>query len=185
MLHVGILPHHRRGATSSPTSRSSSSTRPTSTAASSARTSPTSCAACAGSPPPTAPTPRFLLASATIANPVELAERLTGLDDFTLDRPRRRRRSPPRRSRCGTRRSRRGAPDPPQRVGRGGRHHLRPRHATTRATICFIKSRKAVELVARLVAERLERGGARARRHRSRPTAPATPPSSAASSSGA
>ena len=28
--------------------------------------------------------PRFLLASATIANPVELAERLTGLDDFAL-----------------------------------------------------------------------------------------------------
>src|SRR6202011_445129 len=28
--------------------------------------------------------PRFLLASATIANPVELAERLTGLEDVTL-----------------------------------------------------------------------------------------------------
>ena len=28
--------------------------------------------------------PRFLLASATIANPVELAERLTGLEDITL-----------------------------------------------------------------------------------------------------
>ena len=28
--------------------------------------------------------PRFLLASATIANPIELAERLTGLDDFRL-----------------------------------------------------------------------------------------------------
>ena len=28
--------------------------------------------------------PRFLLASATIANPVDLAERLTGLDDFNL-----------------------------------------------------------------------------------------------------
>ena len=43
-----------RGATSSPTSPSSSSTRRTSTAASSARTSPTSCAGCAASPPPTA-----------------------------------------------------------------------------------------------------------------------------------
>ena len=48
--------------------------------------------------------PRFLLASATIANPVELAERLTGLDDIALidgDG------SPARasaRSRCGTRR---------------------------------------------------------------------------------
>ena len=29
-------------------------------------------------------TPRFLLASATIANPVELAERLTGLEDVRL-----------------------------------------------------------------------------------------------------
>ena len=29
-------------------------------------------------------TPRFLLTSATIANPVELAERLTGLDDIAL-----------------------------------------------------------------------------------------------------
>ena len=48
--------------------------------------------------------PRFLLASATIANPVELAERLTGLDDVALvDRDG----SPgarARRSRCGTRR---------------------------------------------------------------------------------
>ena len=34
--------------------------------------------------------PRFLLASATIANPVELAERLTGLEEVTLDRARRR-----------------------------------------------------------------------------------------------
>ncbi len=34
--------------------------------------------------------PRFLLASATIANPVELAERLTGLDGSASDRSRRR-----------------------------------------------------------------------------------------------
>ena len=49
--------------------------------------------------------PRFLLASATIANPGELAERLTGLDDVTVvDRDG----SPgptEARSRCGTRRS--------------------------------------------------------------------------------
>ena len=32
--------------------------------------------------------PRFLLASATIANPVDLAERLTGLDGFPACRPR-------------------------------------------------------------------------------------------------
>ena len=94
-----------RGATSSPTSRSSSSTRRTSTAACSAPTSPTCCAACAGSRRAYGTTPRFLLASATIANPVELAERLTGLDDVRADRRGRLARRAPRRSRCGTRRS--------------------------------------------------------------------------------
>ena len=43
-----------------------------------------SCAGYAGSRRPTAPPPRFLLTSATIANPVELAERLTGLEDVSL-----------------------------------------------------------------------------------------------------
>ena len=71
-------PTTRAGATSSPTSAGSSSTRPTPTAASSAPTSPTCCAGCGGSPAPTASEPRFLLASATIANPGELAERLVG-----------------------------------------------------------------------------------------------------------
>ena len=56
MLHVGVLPNHKAaGATSSPTSAGSSSTRPTPTAASSAPTSPTCCAGCGGSPAPTAP----------------------------------------------------------------------------------------------------------------------------------
>ena len=49
-------------------------------------------------------------------------------------------------------------------------------------TICFIKSRKGVELLGRLVSDELERTDARAGRARSRPTAPATPPSSGASS---
>ena len=100
----GSCPTTRRGATSSRTSRSSSSTRRTSTAASSARTSPTCCAGCGGSPPPTARSRASCWRSATIANPVELAERLTGLED---DRARRRgRRAAARgaRSRCGTRR---------------------------------------------------------------------------------
>ncbi len=57
------------GRTSSPTSRSSSSTRRTSTAACSARTWRTCCAGCGASPPRTAPDPRILLASATVANP--------------------------------------------------------------------------------------------------------------------
>ena len=71
---------HRRAAAPRPLGRlprqpraTSSSTRRTSTAASSARTSRTCCAGCAGSRAPTAPSRSFLLASATIANPGELA----------------------------------------------------------------------------------------------------------------
>ena len=95
--------------------------------------------------------PRFLLASATIANPVELAERLTGLDDIALvDRdgaPGARREiamwNPPLTDEAlGTRRSAlaEAADLVTELVRKGSR------------TICFIKSRKAVELVARLVA---------------------------------
>jgi DEAD/DEAH box helicase domain-containing protein len=93
--------------------------------------------------------PRFLLASATVANPVELAERLTGLDDVALverdGSPGARRQiamwNPPvvdealqiRRSALAE-----AAELIAELVRRGAR------------TICFIKSRKAVELVARL-----------------------------------
>jgi DEAD/DEAH box helicase domain-containing protein len=99
-------------------------------------------------------TPRFLLASATIANPVELAERLTGFDDVRLvdedGSPGARRQiamwNPPvvdealqlRRSALGE------AADLLAELVREGAR-----------TICFIKSRKAVELVARLVREEL------------------------------
>ena len=48
--------------------------------------------------------PRFLLASATVANPLELAQRLTGLERDRADRRGRRARPPSGRSRCGTRR---------------------------------------------------------------------------------
>jgi len=95
--------------------------------------------------------PRFLLASATIANPVELAERLTGLEPIALvDRdgsPGARREiamwNPPLTDPAlGTRRS--TLAEAAEIVG-----HLARRGART---ICFIKSRKAVELVARIVA---------------------------------
>jgi DEAD/DEAH box helicase domain-containing protein len=98
--------------------------------------------------------PRILLASATIANPVELAERLTGLDDIALvDRdgsPHARRHiamwNPPvidealqqRRSALGE------AADVLFDLVTGGAR-----------CICFIKSRKAVELVAKIVSDRL------------------------------
>ena len=89
--------------------------------------------------------------SATIANPVELAERLTGLDDIALvendGSPKSRRRiamwNPPLTDEAlGTRRS--ALAEAAEIVG-----HLARRGART---ICFIKSRKAVELVARIVA---------------------------------
>jgi DEAD/DEAH box helicase domain-containing protein len=99
-------------------------------------------------------TPRFLLASATIANPVELAERLTGLEDVRLvdedGSPGARRQiamwNPPvvdealqlRASALSE-----AADIVAELVREGAR------------TICFIKSRKAVELVARIVREKL------------------------------
>jgi DEAD/DEAH box helicase domain-containing protein len=98
--------------------------------------------------------PRFLLASATIANPVELAERLTGLEDFThVERdgsPGAARQiamwNPPVTDEAlQTRRSALGeaAEMVTQLVVKGAR------------TICFVKSRKGVELVAKLVADQL------------------------------
>ncbi|MDX6667354.1 MAG: box helicase protein [Solirubrobacteraceae bacterium] len=98
--------------------------------------------------------PRILLASATIANPVELAERLTGLEDVALvDRD--------------------GAPAAARRVamwnpplldealGTRGSPLAEAAEALAELvtagarTICFIKSRKAVELIARFTQERL------------------------------
>ncbi|MEA2382236.1 MAG: box helicase protein, partial [Solirubrobacteraceae bacterium] len=93
--------------------------------------------------------PRFLLASATVANPVELAERLTGLDEVALvDRdgsPGARRQiamwNPP-------------VVDEPLQIRRSALAEAAELVAELvrkgSRTICFIKSRKAVELVARL-----------------------------------
>jgi DEAD/DEAH box helicase domain-containing protein len=99
---------------------------------------------------------RVLLASATIANPVELAERLTGLDDVALiDRdgsPTPRRQiamwNPPLTDEAlGARRSALGeAAELLARLVRDGAR-----------CICFMKSRKGVELLARMVTEDLER----------------------------
>jgi DEAD/DEAH box helicase domain-containing protein len=98
--------------------------------------------------------PRFLLASATIANPVELAERLTGLDGFAhVDRdgsPGAARHiamwNPPVTDEAlQTRRSALGeAAEMVAELVKGGAR-----------TICFVKSRKGVELVAKLVADQL------------------------------
>jgi DEAD/DEAH box helicase domain-containing protein len=99
--------------------------------------------------------PRFLLASATIANPLELATRLTGLEDFALV-------------------DRNGAPaaereivmwNPPlldEALGTRGSplqeaaDLLADLVRSGARTICFMKSRKAVELIARHTAERLK-----------------------------
>jgi DEAD/DEAH box helicase domain-containing protein len=80
--------------------------------------------------------PRVLLASATIGNPVELAQRLTGLDEIAMWNP------PLTDEALGTRASSLG--EAAEIVGELARRGAR--------TICFIKSRKAVELVAKLVA---------------------------------
>ena len=99
--------------------------------------------------------PRFLLASATIANPCELAERLTGLEEVELiDRdgaPAPHRQiamwNPPLTDEAlGTRRSALGeaAELVTQLVREGAR------------VICFIKSRRGVEVLSKLVVEDLE-----------------------------
>jgi len=99
---------------------------------------------------------RVLLASATIANPVELAERLTGLDDVGLidgdGSPTPRRQiamwNPPLTDEAiGARRSALGeAAELLARLVRDGAR-----------CICFMKSRKGVELLARMVTEDLAR----------------------------
>ncbi len=99
--------------------------------------------------------PRFLLASATIANPLELAQRLTGIEDFELiDQD--------------------TAPQPGRRVAMwnppledeelGARASplyeaaelIAELVSSNARTICFIKSRKAVELIMRHASARLE-----------------------------
>ena len=98
--------------------------------------------------------PRLMLASATIANPVELAERLTGLEGFALidddGSPRPERKvaiwNPPLTDEAsGARRSALGeaAELVAQLVREGAR------------AICFMKSRKGVEVMSRLVTEDL------------------------------
>ncbi|HEY2768531.1 MAG TPA: DEAD/DEAH box helicase [Solirubrobacteraceae bacterium] len=98
--------------------------------------------------------PRFLLASATIANPLELAERLTGLQDVQLiDRdgsPTPRRQiaiwNPPLTDEAlGARRS--ALAETAELLARLVREGTR--------AICFIKSRRGVELLTRLVQEEL------------------------------
>jgi DEAD/DEAH box helicase domain-containing protein len=99
--------------------------------------------------------PRFLLASATIANPVELAERLTGLEGIELvaddGSPAPRRRiamwNPPLTDAAlGARRSALGeAAELLARLVRDGAR-----------AICFMKSRRGVELLTRLVREELQ-----------------------------
>ncbi len=99
--------------------------------------------------------PRFLLASATIANPVELAERLTGLEGVGLidedGSPAPRRliamwNPPLTDAALGARRSALG--EAAELLARLVREGAR--------AICFMKSRKGVELLARLVREQLE-----------------------------
>jgi DEAD/DEAH box helicase domain-containing protein len=102
--------------------------------------------------------PRFLLASATIANPVDLAEALSGLEDFALV-------------------ERDGSPQAERRIAMWNPPLLdealgvrgSPLHEAAELlvglvrrgarTICFMKSRKAVELIARQAAAALREEG--------------------------
>jgi DEAD/DEAH box helicase domain-containing protein len=103
-------------------------------------------------------TPRFLLTSATIANPVELAERLTGLEDVSLvdvdGSPAPGRQiavwNPPLTDEdLGQRRSALGeAAELLARLVRDGAR-----------LICFMKSRKGVEVLHKLLVADLEEGG--------------------------
>lgn len=99
--------------------------------------------------------PRFLLASATVANPVELAERLTGYDDVALvdedGSPGAAREiamwNPPLEDEAtGARRS--TLAEAADVVSELVRQEAR--------TICFIKSRRAVELVTKMTADLLD-----------------------------
>jgi len=103
--------------------------------------------------------PRILLASATIANPVELAERLTGLEDVALidddGSPSAGRRiavwNPPLTDEAlGSRRS----------ALAEGAELLAALVAAGARTICFVRSRKGVELLSRITRDELERIGA-------------------------
>jgi DEAD/DEAH box helicase domain-containing protein len=101
--------------------------------------------------------PRFLLASATIANPVELAERLVGTPFELIDddgAPRAGREvamwNPPLiDERSGTRRS--ALSEAADLLAELVTHGVR--------TICFLKSRRGIELIQRFARENLERRG--------------------------
>jgi DEAD/DEAH box helicase domain-containing protein len=101
--------------------------------------------------------PRFLLASATIANPVELAERLVGTPFELIDddgAPRAGREiamwNPPLiDEKSGTRRS--ALSEAADLLAELVTHGVR--------TICFLKSRRGIELIQRFASENLERRG--------------------------
>ena len=103
--------------------------------------------------------PRILLASATIANPLELAERLTGVEEFTLIE----------RDASPSAGRRIAIWNPPvidaalgvRRSALSEAAELLARLVSDGArTICFVRSRMGVELLTRLVALELERLGA-------------------------
>ncbi len=103
-------------------------------------------------------TPRILLASATIANPVELAERLTGSTTSQLiDEDALARRAAPDRDVEPAGDGRGAAARAVQRPRRGRRARRASWSPRGLATICFVKSRKGVELVARIAADQLSR----------------------------
>ena len=123
--------------------------------------------------------PRFLLASATIANPVELAERLTGLRRRRPSSTATARRRPSVAWPSGTRRSSTRRSGSARSVLAEAAEVVAELARSGARTICFMKSRKAVELVGPL----RDRPRPRAQGPRRALPRAATRPSSGASSS--
>ena len=125
--------------------------------------------------------PRFLLASATIANPLELARaahrpRATSTSSTTTRRPR----PSAGTSRSGTRRCSTSSSESARSALDEAAELLAELISAGARTICFMKSRKGVELILRHALDRLGPSWPSA----SPPTAPATRPRSATRSSG-
>ena len=125
-------------------------------------------------------TPRFLLASATIANPVELAERLTGLEDVRARRPRRLAGRPAPDRDVEPAGGRRGAAAAPLGARRGRRPAWPSSCARARARSASSSRARRSSSSRGIVREALARRPSSP--SASRPTAPATRPSSGASS---
>ena len=153
MLHRSMLPGHAPvGAVLGIAAATSSSTSATTTAACSARTSPRCCAGCAGSPRCTAPSPTFVLASATVAEPEVPAGAARPACDVLAVTGDHSPRGAGHARRCGSRRSRRTSGENGAPVRRAASSETADLLADLVVegvrTLAFVRSRRGVEQVA-------------------------------------